>query len=701
MQLVLVIYVVTLLIILVLIFFTLDNIKNIYQFEVLLEKIFRNFLRLEKTSLDFTRNFYNYLCDEIRNAFIGKVALFFMLDDNKIILSSLSSADGSSLDNIIFTHLKENVKREISQDEILKLGRIRPGRLSPAMKTALGIEEKNAIILPIFYHRKLYSFYILVHRNVISYARAVKRLFLNSRKLAEFIMDINLVLKEREQSMSSLILSAIQDYAFITVDTALHITSWNKGAAKMFGYDTIEIVNRKITDIIHQESIDDFNAAVAELNDKEEVKIQIYTHDSSDTLIISEIVLKRIVINEVFSGIYIVIKDITKEEVWKNSIKRQSMITKSIVENARDGILLLNEDNKIIYFNERFREILDNNASYIGMDLNGAFPPPFGELFLGKISDLKGSGKDLVFLNLKIREQWYNIRFFPIKNRENNNNIEGIIVFFIDNSFEMETREKLEQMNDSLIDNLQSAKMMHLNLIPSVLPVTQHIRFQSVYLPSDEIGGDFYYVEELHIGGKKFYLVMMADVSGHGVGSSMLTVLVKDVYSDFKNSIAGEKDIQLARFLKMLNKKIINLNMNGSKFVTVFMLMIDQDEKTLRYTSAGHPHAILLRGDQKIDSFGMDRSPPVGIVDDFVYEEDKKTIQNGDKIIVYSDGILEIFEHDANDFNDYLYRTRRSTLFGLKSDIEDMVARAKKAGVDQMDKFKIDDITVVLTEFLG
>jgi PAS domain S-box-containing protein len=696
MNLILSIYIATLLIILVLIFFTLDNIKNIYQFEVILEKIFRNFLRLEKTSLDFTRNFYNYLCDEIRNAFVGKIALFYILEDNSVKLESLSSADGSSLDNIVFSHLKENVRREIPQEEFAKLGRVRPGKLSREMKKILQIEEKSAILLPIFFHKKLFSFYVLVHRNIVSYARSVKRLYLNSRKIAEFIMDINLVLKEREQSMSSVILSSIRDYAFITVDTGYHITSWNKGAEKMFGYDTIEIVNRKITDIIHDESIDDFNNAVKDLETKEEVKLQIYTRDCNDTLIISELVLKRIMINEVFSGIYIVIKDITKEEVWKNSIKRQSMITKSIVENASDGILLLNEENKIIYFNERFRKIVDNNASFIGMDLKDAFPPNYSELFLGKIDELKTSAKDLVFLNMKLLEQWYNIRFFPIKNKES---IEGIIVFFIDNSFEMQTREKLEQMNNSLIENLQTAKMMHMNLIPSVLPDNSHIRFQSIYLPSDEIGGDFYYVDELKLGGKKFSLAMMADVSGHGVGSSMLTVLVKDIYSDFRNSLLSEKDIQLSRFLKMLNKKIINLNMNGSKFVTVFMLMIDIENRTMRYTSAGHPHAILINN--TTEYFGMEKSPPVGIVDNFMYEEAERKVAPGDKIIIYSDGILEVFSHEVKLFNDYLAGKKSRNIIDLKAEIEGQIAGFISSDPAHESRVKIDDITVLLTEFLG
>lgn len=692
------IYIATLLIIVILIFFTLDNIKNIYQFEVILEKIFRNFLRLEKTSLDFARNFYNYLCDEIRNAFICKVALFYIIEDEKVQLLSMSSTDGSSLDNIIFSHLKENVRREIPQAEIAKLGRIRPGKLGKELKAVLRIEEKNAILLPIFYRKKLFSFYVLVHGNLFSYLRAVKRLYLNSRKLSEFIMDINLVLKEREQSMSALILSSIRDYAFITVDTGYHITSWNKGAEKMFGYDTIEIVNRKITDIIHDESKDEFDVAVRELENKEEVKLQLYTRDCNETLIISELVLKRIMINGVFSGIYIVIKDITKEEVWKNSIKRQSMITKSIVENASDGILLLNEDNKIIYFNEKFRRILDNNSSFIGMDLKDAFPPNYSEMFVDKIGELKSTGKDLVFLNLKILEQWYNIRFFPIKNRED---IEGIIVFFIDNSFEMQTREKLEQMNNSLIENLQTAKMMHMNLIPSVLPDNSQIHFKSIYMPSDEIGGDFYYVDELELDNRKFSLVMMADVSGHGVGSSMLTVLVKDIYSDFRNSLDSVRDIQLSRFLKMLNKKIINLNMNGSKFVTVFMLMIDLKKRTLRYTSAGHPHAILIGSENLTETFGIDKSPPVGIVDDFMYEETERTINPGDKIVIYSDGILEAFSHDMKLFNEFLLLNRNKGVAEIKTDIEKRILSFISSEASGDRKNKIDDITVVLTEFLG
>ena len=70
---------------------------------------------------------------------------------------------------------------------------------------------------------------------------------------------------------------------------------------------------------------------------------------------------------------------------------------------------------------------------------------------------------------------------------------------------------------------------------------------------------------------------MVADVSGHGIGGSTLTVLVKDCYSDYKNKLEQDTKCCPSEFLKMLNLKIINLNMEGSKFVTVFSVFIEPE----------------------------------------------------------------------------------------------------------------------------
>ena len=76
-----IIYLIAWLLFLIIAVLALDYIKNVYKFEVLLEKLFRNFLRIEKTSLDFTRNFYDYLSNEIRRIFFGRAAALFIIEE--------------------------------------------------------------------------------------------------------------------------------------------------------------------------------------------------------------------------------------------------------------------------------------------------------------------------------------------------------------------------------------------------------------------------------------------------------------------------------------------------------------------------------------------------------------------------------------------------------------------------------------------
>lgn len=669
-----------------------DYIKNVYQFEVLLEKLFRNFLRIEKTSLDFTRNFYNYLANEIRAVFFGKAAALFVIEEKHAKLVSLSSQDTSYL-----KHFKEGVQNGFELKSSLKPIKTSYNKFKKELNLALFRKKEKVLILPVFHQKKMQAFFVFIYTNRISYWRAMKRLVVNSRKLKEVILDLITVIRERDQNISMMTVGSIKDYAFITVDMNLLITSWNKGAEIMFGYDSDEIVNKKITDFIDPKSIVGFDKALEIAEKTEEVKTEIEMRDCNSTLIISEFVLKKILVNSVAAGYYFVIKDITKEEIWKINIKRQSMINKSIVENARDGIFLLNEEDKIIYMNEKVKKIIDAGTTYLGKEIYQVLPITYNEKVREKINELKNSEVELVFLNQKIGDLWYNIRFFPIKSTER---FEGVIIFFIDNTYEMKTREKLEEMNKNLIDDLAAARLLQMSLIPSVLPDNKFIRFESIFIPSDEVGGDFYYVDEFDIGGKKYYLSTLADVSGHGVGASMLTVLVKDVYSDFKNMIEIEKNVHVSRFLRMLNKKIINLNIIGTKFVTVFLMLVEIETRKMHYCSAGHPHAMVLRVDEKCETFGIKNSPPVGIIDEYVYREDEKQLYPGDKICLYSDGILDLFGHEAIHFNQFLIEKRAMNIQEIKKEIEKHIETVKKEPAEEETEkhFRLDDITFVFME---
>ena len=670
----------------------IDYIKNSYKFELLIERLFRNFLRIEKTAIDFSKNFFNTLSDEIKRVFLSDMTFFFTITDGKIHLRSTS-----------FSYLKPNfkLKIDISKEVVLFLFNKSDSKSLRFLKNKIDniifIKPPQTILVPIIKDNKLSAFFILCYFNLFSYMRAVISLYIITKKLNEVIYDLINVVKNREQDIGSQMLLSVKDYAFITVDVELHIATWNKGAEIMFGFSMAEAMHKKFSDLIESESQPSFNKAVEISEKTEEVKSEILMKDYNETPIVSEVLIKRIFLENAFTGYYILVKDITKEEIWKKSIRRQAIINKSIVENARDGMLLLNEENRITFLNEKVKDIVDSGITYLGMEITQIFSREYGERFKNKIDELKSSEAELAFLNLKFGDLWFNVRFFPIKS---NKVFEGVVIFFIDNTYIMKTREKLEVMNKNLIEDLQAAKLMHQNLIPLHLPRNKKIKFQAIFMPSDEVGGDFYYVDEVELDKKKYYITLLADVSGHGVGASMLTVLVKDIYTDFKMNLEDNENLKLSDFIVMLNKKIINLNMEGSRFVTIFILMLDLQENRVHYSSAGHPHAILLRGNEGIETFGVKNSPPAGIIEDFIYTEEERDILPGDKIFVYSDGILDVFSYEAENLKNFIMSNRDLDIKKMCQEIEKTINARKEERLETGKErpIRIDDITMVLSE---
>ncbi len=669
-----------------------DYIKNAYKFELLIERLFRNFLRIEKTAIDFSKNFFNALCDEMRKVFLSDLTLFFSISNGKLFLRASSVSNKRQ-----HFKIKTDILNEVNLFFLSKSDYKSLQILKNKINAIIFRKPPMTILVPTIRNNKLTAFFILCYFNLFSYMRAAISLLINSKKLNEVIYDLINVLKNREQDIGSQMLLSVKDYAFITVDVDLNITTWNKGAEIMFGFSMAEAINKNFNVLIENESQSSFNKAIEISEKTEEVKSEILMKDNNETTIVSEILIKRIFLEDVCTGYYILVKDITKEDIWKKSIRRQAVINKSIVENARDGMLLLNEENRITFLNEKVKNIVDSGITYLGMEINQIFSREYGEKFKSKINELKNSETELTFLNLKFGDLWYNIRFFPIKSVKA---FEGVVIFFIDNTYIMKTREKLEEMNRNLIEDLQAAKLMHLNLIPAQLPRSKKIKFQAIFMPSDEVGGDFYYVDEVDIKKRKYYITLLADVSGHGVGASMLTVLVKDVYTDFKINLEYEGNIKLSDFIVMLNKKIINLNMEGSRFVTVFILMLDLYENKIKYSSAGHPHAVILRENTDVKTFGIKNSPPAGIIADFVYTEEEGNVLPRDKIFVYSDGILDVFSYEAENLINFLKSNKELDIKKMRKEIEKTIQMRKEeryeAGRDR--PIRIDDITMVLSE---
>lgn len=203
-------------------------------------------------------------------------------------------------------------------------------------------------------------------------------------------------------------------------------------------------------------------------------------------------------------------------------------------------------------------------------------------------------------------------------------------------------KQKIETDFQRLSDELKEAVMLQTLLTPDDKQL-QFIREQAkldiayYYHPSTELGGD--YVSILPVSSTKTALIM-ADVAGHGVTAALYTFVIHSLLQD-----ASAHAFEPASVLGMLNSKLHRLLLNG-KFVTLFFAVVDTQEETLSFSSAGSPQPIMLSEDKfhLLDSSGI----PLGVQNSATYHTQKMPFKSGDMVCVYSDAFIETSAKNGN-----------------------------------------------------
>jgi serine phosphatase RsbU (regulator of sigma subunit) len=222
--------------------------------------------------------------------------------------------------------------------------------------------------------------------------------------------------------------------------------------------------------------------------------------------------------------------------------------------------------------------------------------------------------------------------------------------------------EELEK-NKRLIENeLDIARTIQDNLIPSVMPDFQGASFYSIYRPVVQVGGDLFDFITFHERNK--IGVFISDVSGHGVPAALITSMVKTL-----STSAGLKRESPSGFLQFINNGLVGLT--GDNFLTAFYGIYDSSAGTLTYSRCGHCYPLLLRNCEisPVKSSGT----IMGIAKDINIEEKVINLCKGDKIIFYTDGLTEATNSGNVQFEDYMLDRILPEIAGL--DIEKLLNR--------------------------
>ena len=189
-----------------------------------------------------------------------------------------------------------------------------------------------------------------------------------------------------------------------------------------------------------------------------------------------------------------------------------------------------------------------------------------------------------------------------------------------------EENERLYRQQLDIAENLQVAL---LNIPSEIGRVTIGHLYRSA-TEAARVGGDFYDAFPAKGG---HIAVLIGDVSGHGIQAARTATLVKDVVHAFTH-----QSLRTHEVLRRTNGLLVEKELPG--FVTLFLGILDGESGVFRYSSAGHPEALLRRVSGEIQMLGTG-SPPLGVYPDASWKSGQVELDAGDLLLLYTDGVLE------------------------------------------------------------
>jgi serine phosphatase RsbU (regulator of sigma subunit) len=159
-------------------------------------------------------------------------------------------------------------------------------------------------------------------------------------------------------------------------------------------------------------------------------------------------------------------------------------------------------------------------------------------------------------------------------------------------------------------------------------------------MPLNSIGGDFFDVVRLD---QRTLGLVIADVSGHGVGPALVTAMFKSAFGSESRRVKSP-----AAWMKALNEELGD-NLTTGHYVTAFAASIDLESLEMRFCSAGHPNQLLMRADgnaQELGTMGFF----LGMVQGVDYEEKSLVLESGDTVVLFTDGVFESPNGDGAPF---------------------------------------------------
>ena len=188
-------------------------------------------------------------------------------------------------------------------------------------------------------------------------------------------------------------------------------------------------------------------------------------------------------------------------------------------------------------------------------------------------------------------------------------------------------------------EQLQIAKDVQQGLLPSSPPQINNYEFADICIPTFDIGGDYF--DYIPIDENRIAIVI-ADVSGDGVPAALIMAAFRALLRyNAKLNFTPDK------LMKLMNEQVFEF-MRKRDFISVFYGILNYNTHNFIYSNCGHNPGLLLKNNslQLLEGGG----PSLNILKDTEFSYNECLIEKGDQILLYTDGVVEVFSKNKKLF---------------------------------------------------
>lgn len=346
-----------------------------------------------------------------------------------------------------------------------------------------------------------------------------------------------------------------------------------------------------------------------------------------------------------------------------------------VLNSMDDWVRILDKYGRLVFINEKMKRDIHLDRSLIEQNID-----------IEKLSE-----KADIFKNTTIEEEklingkYYSIKSSPLYS---DNEFMGIIEVYRDITSESRMKVDLFNANRKMLEDIRFVRKIQASILPKNKTYGD-IKLEGRYIPSNDLSGDLFDIIKVDENRYAFYI---ADVMGHGVKSSIMTMFVK-------LSISGiferHSDYSPGQVLKKLREKFVKLDMNSSQYFTVWVGIFDSLNDSLTFSNAGHncPPLHLIENKNRVNKLVVSGRMISNIIEQNIYQEVTIKLHPKDRILFYTDGVIESKDVEKNEYSVERLMEKLKNKNNLDSILEDL----EKFTWGEQD----DDISLALIDYKG